>query len=133
MMKKALFAAMLGAMMVSCGGTGDNNLAANPYARQWVGTWVSSTQPNNGTISMKILADGSISGTMITLTDSGILGGTITRTGTINMINSFDGGGNMTITGQAVLNNGRLIGSFTYTIGGNSFAGSFDAGAGTGT
>jgi hypothetical protein len=112
--------------MIGCGGS-NNGTLPSLYVGSWTGTWSSPTANDGGSITMVVVDDGSISGTIgRTGGVSATLGGVINNTGHFTATTtSFSNGGAFLMNGAVVLNNGALFGSFTYGYLGESYSGSF--------
>jgi len=112
-MRSLLFAApiLTAALLSSCG----NPAPANTFAGNYSGTFAVMGAPDNGTLALNVLGDGSLSGT-ITLTSSSAatkpsspVSGKIENDGTLNATYQYTGGtfpvvtlkGTVTLSGSA--------------------------------
>jgi len=136
-MKRALIAGSLFGLIAlsGCGGAGDTANLPSLYQGTWSGNWSSGAGRDSGTISLVVLMDGSVSGTIARSSGSGNVSGFIQKNGKLSAVASFSTGGNMVMGGNVQLTNGRLVGSFSYAMMGIEYAGFFDCsqGGGTGT
>jgi len=133
-MKHFALVALLGALIVGCGGAGDTSRLPSLYLGSWSGTWNSSDANDTGAISFTVATDGSMTGSITTKTGTGTLGGLIDKNGNLNAVASFTTGGNNMIIGGAVLmSSGRVSSNFSYVQMGVQYGGSFDCGAGSTT
>jgi len=133
--KRAVLAGALFSLIAlsGCGGAGDTANLPSLYQGNWGGTWSSGAGRDSGTISLVVLMDGSVSGSIARSSGSGSISGFIQKNGKLNAVASFAAGGNMVMGGNVQLTNGRLVGSFSYVMMGVEYAGFFDCSQGGGS
>ncbi len=123
-MRSLLFAApiLTAALLSSCG----NPAPANTFVGNYTGTFTVVGAPDNGTLSLNVLGDGNLSGT-ITLTSSSTppkptssVSGTIANDGTLNATYQYGGGTFpvVTLKGTVTLNGSIATGTLNVTAPG---------------
>lgn len=131
-MKKYGIVAILAGLIVGCGGAGDTSHLSSLYQGSWSGSWNSSDANDSGAISLTVTADGSFTGSIANKFASGTFGGQINKSGRLTAIGSFTSGGNMIVGGAVTMSSGRLSSTFSYTVNGIQYGGSFDCGSASG-
>ena len=124
--KGLLFASLIG--IVGCGGgsTADTALPSL-YMGSWTGTWSSpGLNIDSQAMTLVVLADGSLTGTMARSGTSGTVGGIINKTGNITATASYTASGNYIIGGTATSANGHLVGSLVLSYLGRDYMATFD-------
>ena len=112
-------------VMAGCGGS-DNSNSTLPslYAGSWSGTWAGPEANDGGSLTWTVTSDGSLSGTMDrTGGVSGSTSGVISNTGQFTSTAGFATDGNFLIRGAVAIDNGDLVGSFSYSWLGKVYQG----------
>jgi hypothetical protein len=115
-------------LIAGCGGSNNTSVLPNLYAGSWTGTWAGPLANDGGSVALTVAADGSVAGTMSRSGGlSGTLGGIVNNTGKLTATTNYPSSGNFIISGQVVLNQGSLDGSFNYSWLGTLYQGTFTA------
>lgn len=113
-------------MIIGCGGGADATLPSI-YRGVYNGTWADPASNENGTFTLTVFANGSITGNMSS-TQAGStapMSGEVDQTGNFEMIAGFGASGNFVMNGTMVLVDTSLLGSFEYQFLGGTYMGSF--------
>ncbi len=128
-MRKAILGSIICAVaLTGCGGgtsTLNGSIIPNTYRGSWGGNWQSQSFDDNGTLTITVYADGSITGTM-TRKDgtSGPISGSMQEDGVFRTVAGFGAGGNYDMVGSVVKMNSSLLGSFNYRYLGTVYSAS---------
>lgn len=112
-----------------CGGSDGTADSALPslYTGNYTGTWSSpGLNIESQTMTLVVLSDGSLTGTMIRSGNTGTVGGIINKTGRITATTSYAASGNYIIGGTATSANGHLTGSLVISYLGRDYMATFD-------
>jgi hypothetical protein len=113
-------------ILSGCGGSSSSTPLPSLYEGSWSGSWTSQLANDGGTLTFAVAADGSVSGSISRTGNlSGTFGGIIDNTGRLTATATFPSSGNFLITGQVLLSDSDLNGSFAYSWLGSEYQGTF--------